>query len=122
MARGRGEHGYGPGLHRYYRPGARLDGKVSEADGGEGVKGEVKSVEVSPVIVVETEGDRVAGLVRGLGLGLGQSMLVRVARVRAKPDLQQRPHGECEQRAHAALLRRRPAAEALHQVPEQHHT
>ena len=42
--------------------GARLDGEVSEADGGEGVEGEVEGVEVRPVLVVQPEGDRVAGL------------------------------------------------------------
>ena len=43
--------------------GARLDGEVSEADGGEGVEGEVEGVEVRPVVVVQPEGHRVAGLV-----------------------------------------------------------
>ena len=42
--------------------GVRLDGEVSEADGGEGVEGEVEGVEVRPVLVVQPEGDRVAGL------------------------------------------------------------
>eukprot|EP00964_Phaeocystis_antarctica_P123725 scaffold87426_cov75-Phaeocystis_antarctica.AAC.1 len=43
--------------------GVRLDGEVSEADGGEGVEGKVEGVEVRPVVVVQPEGHRVAGLV-----------------------------------------------------------
>ena len=49
--------------------GVGLDRKVAEADGGEGVEGEVEGVEVRPVVVVEPEGHRVASLLEGKGLG-----------------------------------------------------
>ena len=73
--------------------GARLDGEISEADCGEGVEGEVECVEISPVVVVQPEGDRVAGLVVEAGvknkiLRLGRAscnmVRVRVVRVRVR--------------------------------------
>ena len=71
--------------------GARLDGEISEADCGEGIEGEVECVEISPVVVVQPEGDRVAGLVVEAGvkiLRLGRAscnmVRVRVVRVRVR--------------------------------------
>ena len=72
--------------------GARLDGEISEADCGEGIEGEVECVEISPVVVVQPEGDRVAGLVveagvkkkKNLRLGRASCNMVRVRVVRVR--------------------------------------